>query len=527
MRLHTARYFFTGKLITLLLSLLLLNGCVTQPLLPHSNKPGLDQWVEADLIPYLSQKLSTHPRLRGQSFTVVRMSGGDIQPSIDGLTLDLRHRLTDALADTPGVRMLWLPTREHRHHRRLRGADCGDSLRADYFIGIESDPQGDGRWRVAVRILDAREGTWISGLGQHWRGRLEPNQQQASQQVREDELLRGQRVLPFTAGQPDLAAAYFANNLSCLLRQQDLSESRLYVKPPENTLPQLATLASLLDNYLSRLHQVRITSRPQDADHLVNIEAHLIEPGLHQVWVSLQPKDSGEHVAGLDTAAYVSLEQGLANAPVTNAPVTAPPMPKPRPPARPSKPAGGPKISGLQLLRPASSALCRDPDPWQSGQIPLRRGDSLSADGCYMVRTHTEQTERLFLLLLGPDGTLRRLTPGSCGRSHAFPSDGDARLSYPEDRRPMSLARHFRPRQSGVGTLYAIAVNNAYLASRLQNHLLQLPDICDEKRASTQQLSLQTWSRELDRLLDSRPHYLDWTALRFRFNLETAVDRFE
>ena len=44
------------------------------------------------------------------------------------------------------------------------------------------------------------------------------------QQRHPDEALRGLRVLPFSPDQIDLASDYLANNLSCLLQQQDQEE---------------------------------------------------------------------------------------------------------------------------------------------------------------------------------------------------------------------------------------------------------------------------------------------------------------
>jgi hypothetical protein len=297
-----------------LLSCCLLGGCLTQPLKPHS-AGDLDRWLDAELIPGLSQALTTHPRLRQERFAVVQMRGDDIQPHIDGLTLELRRRITDALAANPGVRMAWRPNPDQHHHRRLRGADCVDPLRRGYFIGIDSMALGAGRWRLAVRILDTEDGGWVKGMSWVWQGRLDTARQQAARESREDELLRGLRVLPFAGGQPDLAAAYFANNLSCLLRQQGLSDRRVGVARSAADPPAVATLVSLLDNYLSRLHQVRITDRPGEADLVLRTELHRIDRDLYQIWVGLSPQGSTEHVAGIDTAAYLRLGPGPSGDP--------------------------------------------------------------------------------------------------------------------------------------------------------------------------------------------------------------------
>ena len=86
------------------------------------------------------------------------------------------------------------------------------------------------QFRVSVRALDVQAGEWVSGFSRNWSGSLTSAELRALQERRTDESLRGLRVLPFSTGQTDLAAAYLANNLSCLLRQQDVEDLTIRVE---------------------------------------------------------------------------------------------------------------------------------------------------------------------------------------------------------------------------------------------------------------------------------------------------------
>jgi hypothetical protein len=483
--------------------LLILSGCASQPQRAPSSA-SLESWVQQQLTPYLIDNITQHPRLKNETFAVVRMSEGDMQAQIDGLTLQLRQRITENLAAAPGVHMAWLPAMEHRHHRRLANAECGNPLQASYFIGIDSQAMSGADWRVSVRLFDASEGAWVSGKSLTWRGRIRPDQRRASQQTRDDELLRGLRTLPFSSGQSDLAAAYFANNLSCLMRQRGLSESRIHVAPLANKPVELTRILSLLDNYLSRLHQARITGKRQDAEYIIQPELQRIDQDLYQLWISLQPQGSAEHVAGLDTAAYIRLAAERQTAPNAAAPPIAT-----RPPTQPLKP----RITELALLHPATPGLCDAADPWALGRLPIEGGEAVSSMDCFLVRTRAEHSKHLFLLLHTPDGRLQRIAPGRCDADGPVTEDLAAARLYPAHQRPLRMVE-----SPGVGTLYAVAVADEYVAKRLQRHVERLPDGCAPSSSGEEATNrLDTWTRQLDRLLALRPQTLDWTALRLHF----------
>ena len=87
-------------LVTFLL-LLLATGCSQQPLrYGHGKQSSLQDWVNTELAPYVSQQLGQHPRFKGEPVIIVRLDGDDIQPNIDALTRSIRDRLMERWQDT-------------------------------------------------------------------------------------------------------------------------------------------------------------------------------------------------------------------------------------------------------------------------------------------------------------------------------------------------------------------------------------------------------------------------------------------
>ena len=290
-------------LIALLL-LLLATGCSQQPLRPGPGAgSSLHEWVDTSLAPYVSQQLGQHPRFRGEPVIIVRLDGDDIQPDIDGLTRSIRDQLMDSMLTTPGVNVPWQPQQQPaRHHRRLGQVQCGRIRDASYFVGIEITRTATAQYRVAVRALDVQAGEWVSGFSHHWSGSLTTAELRALQERRTDESLRGLRVLPFSAGQPDLAATYLANNLSCLLRDNSGEERLVHLTLPDTDDRQLRTTLELVGNYLARYRAVRLTDEASRAGLVLKGKRHPIHPGLHQIWASLRTREGDRRV---DTEAYL------------------------------------------------------------------------------------------------------------------------------------------------------------------------------------------------------------------------------
>jgi len=483
-----------GRLLSLLVTLgaLLATGCAQHPIRPgQGTDSSLQRWLDAELAPYLAEQLGQHPRFKGESVILVRLDGPDIQPDIDALTRSLRDQLMDSLLSEAAVTLPWQPQQpQAQHHRRLDQASCARIRDANYYIGIEITRTTTAQHRVAVHALDVRAGEWVSGFGKSWSGSLTSSELRALEERRSDESLRGLRVLPFSSAHPDLAASYLANNLSCLLRQQDEEDLVIYVESLTSDQPALRTLLGLIGNNLSRYHEVRVTDVKQEANFLLRGEAHEIQSGLYQVWVVLHPKHSGEHLVGMDTATYVRV-------------VPAGGGPERRPRAE-KVPSGKPAIAALELVRRHStngdSDSCTAQQTGEPGGAPI-------AEGCPVLELSVERAEQAFVFVHGTRDGVSRLSSGSCNYSSEAAADPAAKRSY---RFP--AARFSR---SDWPTVYAIAVSGSALARQFAALLQVLPDACSNSSGlGADNNGMDQWLDKLDRLIAANSGQAVWTARR-------------
>ena len=465
---------------TLFALLLLAAGCSQNPLrFEHNTGPSLQDWVDTELAPYVAQQLGEHPRFKGEPVLVVRLDGDDIQPDIDGLTRSIRDRLMDALLKTPGVHVPWQPQQQPaQHHRRLDQVQCGRIRDASYFIGIEIARSATARFRISVRVLDVRAGEWVSGFSQHWSGSLSGSELRALQVRRTDESLRGLRVLPFSAGQPDLAATYLANNLSCLLRQQDVEDLKIKVETLTSDQPQLRTLLHLIGNNLSRYREVQVTDAGRQANFVLRGETHEIQPGLYQVWVILHPKDSGMHLGGMDTATWIRI----------------PPAGSPPGKRSVAQVSNGmkPAIARMELVRHTNNSVYHD--SCSNGQL-----------GCPVLEVDIEQADQVFVIAHGTKDGITQLSAACDTTASTQARPGRYVYRFPEAR--------FQ--SSDWPTVYAIAVSGAEPGRQLRQLLQDLPDACSNVAGMQGDAEgRDPWLDRLDRLIAANRDHAVWTARR-------------
>ncbi len=299
--------------VPLTLLLVVLSACVAQPTAVDGKAPrDLNRWVDEQLVPYVVEQLSAHPKFKGEPLLLVSMKGADVQVEIDELTQHIRARLMDALLQAPGVNLVWQPAASPwRHHRRLDELQCGELRSVRYYVGLDVGLSSlDDALEVSLRALDPQERSWASGFHLAWRGQATPTQRRALSRYRKDDALRGLRPLPFTAEQPDLLAAYLAHNVSCLLRhRKTMDEVVIYAEHPvTETPPFFRTTLDLVDNYLTRFSEVQVTDDPKQANVILHTEVHSIHKNLYQVWAGIRNEQAKRYLPGTETEAYVDLE---------------------------------------------------------------------------------------------------------------------------------------------------------------------------------------------------------------------------
>jgi hypothetical protein len=479
-------------LLLVTLGVLLSAGCAPQPTRDTPNDASsLQRWLDAELAPYLAEQLGGHPRFKGESVILVSLDGSDIQPDIDGLTLSLREQLMDRLLTDATVTLPWQPQQPPaQHHRRLDQVRCTRIRDANYYIGIEISRTATAQYRVSVRALDVRAGEWVSGFGKSWSGSLTPSELRALQERRSDESLRGLRVLPFSSDHPDLAASYLANNLSCLLLQQDEEDLVTYVESLQSHQPGLRTLLSLVGNNLSRYHEVRVTDVKNEAHFVLRGEAHEVQPGLYQVWVVLHPKNSGEHLVGMDTDTYVRVlpagDDGVHTR-LTDG-------------ARSAKPA----IAAMELVR--RQGIYGDSDSCSAPQ-QSKTGGARAGDGCPVLELTVERADGVFVFVHGTRDGMSRLSSGTCS------SAAEAVTGVPGKRTYRFPAARFPG--SDWATVYAIAVSGSELARQFTGLLQVLPDACGNASGMhADNNGMEQWLDRLDRLIAANGDHAVWTARR-------------
>ncbi len=445
----------------------------------QDGQSSLQDWVNTELSGYVARQFSQHPRFKGEPVIIVRLEGDDIQPDIDGLTRGLRDQVMDSLLKTPGVLVPWQPQRpQAEHHRRLDQLQCGRQRDASYFIGIETTRTVNGRYRVSMRVLDVRAGEWVSGFTRQWTGDLTASEMRALQTRRTDESLRGLRVLPFGSGQADLAATYLANNLSCLLRRQDVEDLKIKVDVRKTDDARLQTLLGLIGNNLSRYSEVQVTDERLQANTILRGELHGIQPNLYQVWVILQPKDSGMHLSGVDTATYIQTPSGMNDRDqrrLVHEPIEVMPA-----------------IARMELVRRTNGggygADCMRDEP-----------------GCPVLELDVESADAVLVIAHGVEDGISRLT-GRCELDGGLTGvTGSHAFRYPESRYT----------ESDWPTLYAVAVRGSDSSQQLRRLQQALPDACSAGSGLLAEDDRQAaWLDQLDRLIALHPKQAVWAARR-------------
>lgn len=472
---------------------------------------SLDRWIDRELGPYLAEQLATYPRFKGESVALVAMDGAEVTPEIDELTLEIRRRLTDRLLDTQGVNLVWRPA-SPSWETRLDPSElgCREDDEVHYYIGIEVRSISSSGHRISVRALDLEDRNWVTGFGRQWEGSLSRQERAASRRRQTDEYLRGLRALPFNESEPDLIAAYLAENMSCLLQSTSASELVVYTEPADEATTRLRAIPELVGNYLGQSQTVQLTDDRDRANVILRGRLHSIDNRLHQFWLMVRPRE-GAQLPALDTDAYVQLDRvAVAHAPTRD--------------YQNIDAVQGSRADLISPLRIAGAQGTRCSEHGSSRERPPRstRASTKELHDCVSVELDVYRRASVFLLHHPIDARSVELLPADCelggGRAYRFSGPGTLRLPAPGPRAAESRGG------SDLETFYALAVSDAQAAQKVEAHLNQLPANCmDWPRHSMSPREREAWLTELDVLVRGLGTRADWQAIRIRHATDATL----
>jgi len=489
--------------------ILLVGLLASSAALAASKKPALDDWMESSLIPSVVARLKTHPRFRNEIVRFVVMQDGKPSATTNTLAIALRDRLQDAVIDRSGIRVGWQVDRQNFDRRSEQSrVDCTTSD-VHYYIGLELEELGGGRFAILVRALDVDQQSWISGFSEYWQGTLTTMQYRAYRQPASDQAYLGQRTVPFEDSQTDLLAAQLAYDLGCSLLREMSGE---YVAQVSGDIrdPSNDTLA-LVSNNLADYKALKITANSSGTNSIIEARAHQVDNDLYQYWVTITPIAPDSAMPTISASAYIYLPETFL-------------------PASPSSYAQATKssdvtrnatlIRSLRIVSSNSASLC-DTSTNGGRQVYGRNAGRVSRQ-CFALETRAGQDSVVFFLYHQVNNGLVRLAGQGCS------ARSDARIARQGEALLFPLSMHSASPPSWLpgkdwmiepdaDTFYAVASSNTKAARALGRHFEQLPMRCGGGvRPGLEGAELRRWFSELDAITQHWRSEIDWRSVRVK-----------
>ena len=458
---------------------------------------GLDDWVDRELIPYVAETITTHPRFKDETLMFVVLANNEPAPVSNALALGLRDRLLEAAIDAPAVRIAW--------QQRPHASGCRED-KVDYLFGLELSRDLGGRYAMSIRALDVAEQTWVSGFGRTWRGSLSPRELAAWRSTETDPAFLGTRDVPYSAGQVDLIARHLSHKLACDIYGAFKDDYVVALDTEDAGEEPLANAVTLATRNLDQQNALALTSEPTAANAAIHGKAHAISGGLHQYWLSITPTGSGDDLDSLSRSVYVDLPVAAGR----DTTVMAMNVPR-REPEAIAEPLPS-RVNGVEMPGSGYRHLLQPLKVYRDGNCHRR-------DACSVLQARAANDVIVFTLVNAEGRGLKRLGDEACrsrsaarvvtaGHSALFPVPGYAGAVRSNGASPRWL---ISPEHT---TYYAIAIDNARDARRVAAIVDELPAECPGAYGQgLTGLELERWLERLSHLMLSLGRRAHWRAL--------------
>ncbi|MGI9260820.1 MAG: hypothetical protein ACR2QR_02220 [Woeseiaceae bacterium] len=495
-------------LLTTVLSLLLAGYAVDCR--SASRIVDLDTWLGRDLLPYVRQQLTTHPRFRNESFRFVVMRDDSPQSEGSALAIGIRDRLRDSLIDAPGVQITWQADQPGVGLTAgSSGLDC-TKTQASYFIGIEINENTQDRISVSVRALDVGERTWVPEFGRTWQGTVNHRQRRELRTVAQDPTFRGERYAPWDSSETDLMAAQLAYELGCSLLRQTAGE---YVLAEMHSAPQDTAgnpLVELVGYNLAGIPSLQFSSTSEPPNAAIEGKAHQVDNDLYQYWITITPTDASSQLVALSADAYIRIPDNYTAAKLVPGAIYEFP-----------KVEDG-FLSSLRIVQLSQRQPCVSESPGLAGATNSGTSRRYAAEDCYALQLQSKDDAVVFFLSHQLNNGLVRLADNSCSaRSTARIAKSNQDLRFPLPLESLrsgswSVADNW-PLHPDKDTYYALASSNSRAARTLARHIEQLPGRCTASiRGGLEGDELRRWLEELNEIVDRWESEFDWQSIRVR-----------
>lgn len=459
---------------------------------PANARPtSLEDWFDRELVPHVSEQLSSFPRFKNETLMFVVLTGNRAAPVSNALALRLRDRLLEAALAMPMVNVAW----QQQVHET--GGCVHDE--PDYLVGLDLSRDIDGRFRITVRALDVTEQSWVNGFGRTWSGTLSARELKAFRNTETDPAFRGTREVPYDASQGDLIARHLSHRLACdIHRALDNDYVIAFGETPGDE--PLANTVALATRNLDEDNAIVVTRNADAANASIHGEALAIDGALHQYWLSVTPHMANADLDSLSTSVYVRLpvEPG---APVGTAAVERP-APQPA------------SVNGVEIPGGGNHLL----EPLRLYRAGRRDYCGAYNQECSVLQARASRDVIVFTLVHDANGGLKRIADETCasrtaprvvtaGHSALFTvgSYGSAQSRNASHRWRISPANT---------TYYAIAVDNARDARRIGALIDQLPADCRDLRAGgISGRELQGWLESFSHLMLELGRHVQWRSI--------------